>query len=99
MRPGRADAQLRAGIGGDDLRLDGHQAAVARLDGAERDALPHGHLAGRLAEEGISLRIFAQVGQHGHTAIGGAAIWVVADTIFMDLAPPSPPPQARDQGP
>ena len=57
--------QLRARVGDGDLRLDGHQAAVGRMDAAQRDPVPDGDLPGCFAEQRVPLRVAAKVGQGG----------------------------------
>src|SRR5215475_6818398 len=46
-------SQLDAGLGDDDLGLDGHHAATGRVDAAQRDRAADGDLPGRLAKQRV----------------------------------------------
>src|SRR5262245_31338282 len=55
--------QLDAGLGDDDLGLDGHHAAIGRVDAAQCDPVADRDLPGRLAKQRVPLRVATQVGK------------------------------------
>src|SRR6185437_13735819 len=57
--------QLDAGLGDDDLGLDGHGAAGGRLLAGQPDSLPGDDVPGRLQEERVPFRVAAQIGEDG----------------------------------
>jgi hypothetical protein len=81
--------QLGPRLGGDDLRLDGHQATVGRVLAPQRDPLPDGDVASRLYEQRVPVSVTAQVGQDVPYLLGGASTSIVAVMVFIGSSAPA----------